>query len=637
MEVFEFGPFRVDVVRRSLERAGEPVAVTGKGFETLVVLLEHRGETVEKDDLMRLVWPDTIVEENNITVAVSAVRKALGESSTSPKWIITIPGRGYRFAGEVKAGRAATSIAVISGSPTAASVPIALVDSPAQSPSVSPEAGNKDQARDERVRRLYTVVLPAVLVVALATWGLFAWRGSRSSAPKPLRSVAILPFNVLNRDPKNEYLGLGLTDTIITRLESMQLPVRPLASVSRFANHDPFQSGRELGVEAIVDGSVQTTDAQIRVSVRLLRVSDDKPLWAESFEVASNNAFAIEDSIAERVATNLTGPLTGQQQTALNKRSTVSPTAYANYLKGRYYAATYYDKEGYDKAQEYLKKAIEEDPTYAMAYSGLADSYYDASNLLFAPNEVMPKAKAAAQKAVELDPSLAMAHVSLGIVASKYDWDWQVAEHEFQTALAQDPSLATAHLWYGLFRAQSGDFDHAIAELRRAQELDPLSGEINAYLEAVLYWARRYDESVEQLRQAIRFNPSFFPNYVILCWAQDAKGDTIAALDACKQGVEHQGIPWTMLVLARAEAVAGDRSGATATVVHFSTQSDAFVSGYDRAAVYVALGKNDEAFAALEEGFQSHAEWMAYLKVDPQMDPLRHDARYGAIVKRLGL
>ena len=456
---------------------------------------------------MRQVWPDTAVEENNITVAISALRKALGETPASPKWIVTIPGRGYSFVGEVR------------------SDPPTVAETAPQTPLIPQPTPPKRRSRSTYL------FMAGALLIALAAYVLIVW-----VTPKPLRSVAILPFGVLNPDGKNDYLGLGLTDAVITRLGSTHLVVRPLATVSRFAGRDPIQTGRDLGVEAVVEGSIQTADNRIRVSVRLLRVRDGKSLWAQTFDVASDNAFALEDSISERVASNLSGRLTGQQQSALNKRPTANASAYANYLRGRYYAAKY-TEDGFRKALDYLQSAINDDPAYALAYSGLADTFYDASNLIFPPSEAMPRAKAAAQRAVELDPSLAAAHVSLGLIASKYDWNWDVAEREFQAALRIDSNLATAHLWFGVYRAQMGDFNRAISELHRAQELDPLSGEINAYLGAVLYWSRRYDDSINQLRQAITFDPTFVPDYVILCWALDAKGDTKAALDACKQAL----------------------------------------------------------------------------------------------------
>src|SRR5258708_32976720 len=257
----------------------------------------------------------------------------------------------------------------------------------------------------------------------------------------------------------------------------MQFIVRPLATVSRFANHDPVQSGGDRGGEGVGEGIGQAADNGIRVAVRLLRVREAKPRWAQTFDVATDNAFALEDSIAERVASSLSGRLTAQQQMALNKRPTANASAYANYLRGRYYAANYYSGEGYRKALDYLQKAIDDDPAYALAYSGLADTYYDTSNLVFPPSDAMPRAKVAAQRAVELDPSLAAAHVSLGLIASKYDWNWTASEQEVQAALRIDPSLATAHLWFGVYCAQLAHFNRPTSELPRPHHLTPPSAE----------------------------------------------------------------------------------------------------------------------------------------------------------------
>ena len=595
----EFGPFRVDVLRRSLEREGQPVALTGKALEVLVVLLERKGEVVDKDALMHHVWPDTAVEENNITVAISALRKALGETPSAPKWIVTIPGRGYTFVGQVR--------------------------------SEPPTVAEPQDPPAKRGSRTVYLLTSGALLIALAAYLVPALLIS-----KPLRSVAILPFGVLNQDGKNEYLGLGLTDAVITRLGRTHLIVPPLASVGRFTGRDPIQAGRDLGVDAVVEGSIQTAGDRIRASVHLRRIPDGQPLWTHTFDVASDNAFALEDAISESVASNLARRLTDQEKRALNKRQTENPSAYANYLRGVYYS-TKYTEDGFRKALDYLRRAIDSDPAYALAYSGMADTFYKASNLIYPPSEAMPRAKEAAQRAVELDPSLAAAHVSLGLITSKYDWNWAVAEREFQAALTIDPNLAAAHLWFGSYRAQLGDFKRAISELRRAQLLDPLSGEVNAYLGLVLYWARRYDDSINQLRQAIAFDPTFFPNYVCLCWALAAKGDSKAALGACIQAVEHEASPWTSLALARAQALAGERVIAAATMASVAKPGNRYVSGYDRAAVLAALGRTDEAFGALEEAYQTRAEWIAYLKVDPQMDTLRQDPRYASLLKRLGL
>jgi len=609
MEIFEFGPFRVDVLRRYLEREGQPLNLSGKAFEILVVLLRERGEVVDKDSLMRQVWPDTIVEENNITVAISSLRKALGETPTRPKWIITIPGRGYNFVGEVHCRTPkAEPVEVIS-----------IVEAPT------------------RWSRTAKLIAAGVLPVLLAAGGLIAVYFSNRVSSKPVRSVAVLPFDIINKDSGNDYLGLGLTDALITRLGNAQLVVRPLTTVGRFADKDPIQSGRDLDVDAVVEGTIQTATDRIRVSVRLLRVRDGKLLLAQTFDVAKDNAFALEDSISERVASTLSLPLGSQQQNIQHERHPANPVAYADYLRGTYYAANFYNLDGYNKALHSMQSAIEEDPGYALAYSGLADIYYDSSNLTLPPNEAIPRAKIAAQKAVELDPSLGAAHVSLGVIATMYDWDWPAAERELGTAIAQDPNLATAHLWFGIHQMQLGDFDRGISEVRKAHELDPVSNIINSYYGIALFWARRYDDSINELHQAIAVDPSFMPSYVGLCWTLEVKGETKAALEACKQAVKLDPSPWPTLALARAQALVGDRATAAATVDGLHTQGDKFVSGYDRAAVYATLGRTDDAFAALEEAYQSHAEWMSYLKIDPLMDSLRNDPRYVYLLRRLNL
>jgi DNA-binding winged helix-turn-helix (wHTH) protein/TolB-like protein len=295
--ILEFGPFRLDLLRRSLERDGQPIALSGKALEILAILLERRGEVVDKNDLMRQVWPDTAVEENNITVAISALRKALGETPSATKWIVTIPGRGYSFAGLV--------------------------------------------------------------------------------ASQPLRAVAILPFSVLDQDGRNEYLGLGLADAVVTRLGNTPLIVRPLASVSRFVDQDPLQTGRDLEVDAVVVGNVRTADDLIRVSVQLFRVRDSQLLWAQNFDVTADHTFTLEDSISERIVAHLAERLTGEQKSALNRPRTENPSAYTNYLRGRYYAKKY-SEAGFHRALDYLQAAIDSDPGYALAHSGLADLFYDA-------------------------------------------------------------------------------------------------------------------------------------------------------------------------------------------------------------------------------------------------------------------
>jgi DNA-binding winged helix-turn-helix (wHTH) protein/TolB-like protein/Tfp pilus assembly protein PilF len=592
-QLFQFGPFCVDAQRRTLERDGSPVALSGKALDILLVLLRSPGAVVDKDTIMREVWPDTAVEENNLTVNISGLRKALGDAAANPKLIITVPGRGYRFAGDLFEPAPAA--------PTARKLP-------------------------SLVWVAATMTLAGVLAAA--------W----IAQPKSPRTLAVLPFRVLNADADHEYLGVGLADAIITRLGNLrQITVRPLTSVLRLAGRDPFEAGRAVGADTVLDGNIQVAADHVRVSLQWLRVKDRASLWAESFDEDRGNLFALEDAIAARLESSFAGQLAGALPAPAPGRQTRNPQAYGDYLRARYYA-TRYTEEGFRKALEYLQSAIDADPGYGLAYSGMADTYYAASNMLLAPSDAMPRAREAAQRAAKLDPSLAEAHVSLGLIASKYDWNWSEAEREFRTALTLDPNSAGAHLWYGLYRAQLGDLGRAVPEVRRAQELDPLSNDANGYLATTLYWARRYDEALQQDRKVIQFDAEFVPGYVGTSWILASQGRAAEAVGMCRKAHALDASPWTTLALARAQALAGDREPAERAARELSAGGkQGFVSGYDLAVVWAALGKTDAAFDALEQAYRSKAEWLVYLKVDPQVDALRADPRFTALLKRLAL
>ncbi|HYL73736.1 MAG TPA: winged helix-turn-helix domain-containing protein [Bryobacteraceae bacterium] len=594
-QVYEFGPFRVDLRRRVLERDGAPVVLTGKAFEILAALLERRGEIVDKESLMKAVWRDTAVEENNLTVNISWLRKALGETPNDPQYILTIPGRGYRFIGEA---------------------PVA----PQRRP-VGPYFA--------------AAGLLFLLVLSGSLWMKFRPLG-RSSAPG--NRIAVLPFRVLSSDPANAYLGAGLTDALITRLANLRgVTVRPMSSVLRLTDKDPFAAGREVGADIVLDGKVQQMANNIRVSVQMLRVKDGASMWADTFDENLTTLFALEDSISARVATSLSQNLSGVEQGSIAKRNTRNADAYQNYLRGRYYASRY-TEEGYRKGLDYLQKAIAADPGYALAYSGLADCYYDASNMLLPPQEAMVKAKAAGRKAAELDPALADAHVSLGIVASKFDWDWPTAESEFQAALRLNPNLSSAHLWYGLYLAERGDLERAVSEVRRAQELDPLSTDSSSYLASVLYWSRNNPAAMDQVQKTLDFDSAYFPAQITKAWILEAEGRPLEAVAVCEKAKSLADTSWTAAALGRALALAGKRDEAKQALEQLKQRSEReFVPGYDVATIYAALGQRDEAFAELQKAYNQRAEWLGYLKVDPQLDTLRSDPRFRDLLRRLAL
>lgn len=358
--VYEFGDFRLDVGKHLLLRKGEPVPLPPKVFDLLLILVESQGQELKKDELIHRLWPDSFVEESNLTQSVFLLRKALGQSRGENRLVVTIPGRGYRFVEVVK---------------------------PVGAEGFATSFG---QARE---------LMPAADSVAV-------------------RAIAVLPFKPLGAEAGDQYLGLGMADALINRLSHIQqIAVRPTDAVLKYTDpaQDPLAAGRELGVDALLNGRFQRAGEIIRVTVQLVRVGDGSLLWAEKFEEHVGNIFAVQDSISEQVGRALALKLSSEERKRLTRRETDSAEAYQAYLKGRYYS-TKWTYSGWTKEIEYFSHAIEADPNYALAYTGLADAYYIVSNLYLPPHEAMPKVKAAAMKALALDDALAEAHSSLALV-----------------------------------------------------------------------------------------------------------------------------------------------------------------------------------------------------------------------------
>jgi TolB-like protein/DNA-binding winged helix-turn-helix (wHTH) protein len=464
-QLYEFGPFQADSVRRLLCREGQPVPLTSKAFDTLLVLIRNRDRVMGKEELLKAIWPDSFVEEANLAQNVSTLRKALGDQPGEHLYIATVPGRGYRFVGAVRPP-AEPAAEIVVGSRTTAEVVIEeeLDDNP------------------PRRVRLGTVAGLGLLAVVLA--GGFLWSRRDPPAPDPgtLRSLAVLPFQQLTPASGEEYLGLGLTDAAITRLSNIrQLVVRPTSSVLKYAGPaaDLRIPGRELGVEAILDGKLQKSGDRLRLTVQLIRVKDGRPLWAETFDENFTGIFAVEDSVSQRVAQTLAIRLAQPEKQQLARHYTENLEAYRNYLQGRY-AYCRFTPQGLNQAIEYFNRAIAIDPGDALAYAGLADAYTTASDWVLAPREALPKAEAAARKALAFDDNLADAHSSLAH-ALMHEWKLTASGSEFQVALALNPHNTSTYFAYGEYLSALGRYDEAVAQLNKALEIDPLSPEIVAF------------------------------------------------------------------------------------------------------------------------------------------------------------
>jgi len=564
--IYEFGPFQIDMERYLLLRDDEPIPLSPKVFETLLFLVENRGRVGKKDEIINSVWPDTFVEESNLAQNVFLLRKALGEEKNEHRYIVTIPGVGYRFV-----------------------APVREFDGP---------------------------------------------NASEEPAPTGVSSIGVLPFKDLLGDDKDKFLGPGLADALIMRLSSIrELKVRPTAAVLRYSNlkEDPLLIGRELNVDALLDGVYQRETGKIRVSVQLVSVRDGVTLWAAKFDEQLTDIFAIQDSIADQVVRSLAIQLSGDEQRQIKKNYTRNPEAFQLFIKGRYFW-NQRTIEGLRKALEYAQQALAVDPAYAPAYVGLADSYnlLGAQHNALPPRETFPKARAAASRALEIDPMLAEAYASLAFINCWFEWDLTASEQNHLKAIELKPNYPTAHHWYGELLTTMGRFEEAYVELQMAQELDPLSLAINVDLAASFYHARDFKRSERQLLNLLELNASFVRAHVILGKVYVEQGEFGRGIEILQKAVELSGEdPVALSALAHANAMIGKTREAHKLVddLHI-TAKQRYVSAYHIAEVYLGLGNKDLAYKWLDQAYENRDVELVWLRVNPVFDSLRSESRF---------
>ena len=634
--LYEFGPFRLDVTERLLQRDGQAVPLAPKVFDTLVVLVRHNGHLVRKDKLLKEVWPDTFVEEVNLAVNVSTLRKVLGEMESGQPYIETVSKQGYRFTEAVRE-------TANQEKDLAARIGAAELDSEARHQRSSPAVPGIEvrPGRQWAIRRMTTPSLILAACFLLAGIGLVLYfrsgHATTSTSPVQLNSIAVLPFKPLGPNREDQHLELGIADDLINRLSRLkQLVVRPTSAVRRYSDvtQDPIAAGKELKVDSVLEGNIQRVGDRIRVSVRLVKVDDGRALWSGTFDESVQDVFTVEDGISSRVAIALAPQLSGEDLKLVTRHEPESPQAHEAYLKGRYFWNRR-TEEDTRKALETFQQAIKLDPVYAMAYSGLADCYLSLYDYQFsAPDEVVPKAKTAAARALELDETLAEPHASLARLKWLYDHD-RTAEKDFLRATELNPNYATARQWYGRYLADVGRFDEAIAELKRAQELDPVSLAIGSNLGVVLYYARRYDQSIAQLQRTIELDANFELSHWLLANVYERKQMYREAVGEYQKALnlqeDHE--------LAAAIGESFDRGGfpmATRTLLNGLKLKQKKDPGYSYTlARYAAiLGDKEQAFESLDTASRYRHPWLVQLKVDPQFDGLRSDARFAELLRR---
>jgi TolB-like protein/Flp pilus assembly protein TadD len=494
-------------------------------------------------------------------------------------------------------------------------------------------------------KRRKIAILIALAAIALAIVGLSAYFRASSTEGGSIKSIAVLPFENQNHDPDMEYRSDGLTESIINSLTQLQ-PLRVIArsSVFRYKGRelDPMAVGHELGVRAVVTGRIMQRGDTLNISVELIDVTENKQLWGEQFEPRVSELLAVQREIAKEISNNLRLKLSGTDQQRLTKNYTDNAEAYQLYLKGRYYWNKR-TEEGLRKGIEYFQNAIDRDPNYALAYSGLADCYnsfgfsFDVGSL--PPGEAIPKAKAAAAKALEIDDTLAEAHTSLAYARQLYDWDWSGSEREFKRAFELNPNYVNAHHWYSHYLIALGRTQESLAESKRSLELAPLDLIINTHLGWNYIFVHQYDQAIEQLRKTLELDPNYGLVHWYLGLAYEQKGMYAEAAPEFLKGMEL--LKENMVVetdMGHFYAVSGKRAEAQKIVEKArEITKQRYVSAYQVALIYTGLEERERAFDWLEKAYQEHADSLVYLKVDPRLESLRSDPRFVDLVRRVGL
>jgi TolB-like protein/DNA-binding winged helix-turn-helix (wHTH) protein/Flp pilus assembly protein TadD len=643
MHIYEFGPFRVDALRRLLLREGNQVRLPAKAFEILLVLLEGKGRLIEKDELMRRVWPDAVVEENNLTVNISALRRSLTESPGEHRYVVTVPGRGYQFVADVRqlgGERSRQSEQEVLTNQEVAEISAAAQTSGAShtDPVSSAEyIGGETNRHKHGVVLLLVPVLATAIIVSYFAYSRYLAGGSKAGTT----SIAVLPFANETGDPNAEYLSDGISESLINSLSQLS-GVKVIARSSSFKYKakevDLQEVAKALGVDAILTGKVTQRGENLSISVELINASDKTQMWGEHYDRKMSDFMAIQREIASEIVEKLKLKVSSEEQRSV-KHYTESNEAYQLYLKGRFY----WDKrtaEALKKAIEYFNQAIEKDPRFALAYAGLADCYVVPANRL-PPREAMPKAKAAAIRALELDETLAEAHVSLGRVLAAYDWDWTNAEKEYKRAIELNPRYAVAHQWYGGYLDVMGRSDEAIAERKRALELEPLSLIINFELGLALYYARDYDHAIEQFQKTLDLDQNFTAAHNFLPAAYEQKGMYGEAIAEFKKTIPlARGGEWTLSKagLGHVYAVTGKKTEARTEIAELKQTSEKeYLPASSIALIYAGLGEKDQAFVWLNKAYEQRAFQMQWIKIEPRWDGLRSDPRFEDLLRRIGL
>jgi len=614
---YEFDAFRLIPSEHLLLRNGTPIPLPPKSFEVLVLLVERNGHLFEKDEMMRTLWPDSFVEEANLTHHIWIIRRALGEGENGQRYIRTVPRRGYRFVADVQ------------------------TQSLVQQRELTAQA--KTHESPSRTRNRLTLFL-AVSLIVVSGLGYFVYNRMSSKAAHSNKVVLlVLPFENTGGNPDEQYFSDGMTEEMITELANLRperLRVIPRTSSLQIKSSGKVdQVARELGVDYILESSILRSNNRVRINTRLISIRDQTHVWAHSYERELRDVLSLQNEVARSISQEIALQLNRSDQADSPVVRQIDPEAHEAYLKGLFYFDKF-SESGMKTSIEYFKRAVEKEPSYAQPYARMARAYGVLGNFnSLRPEEAYPKQKEAALKALEIDGRLGEARTALGWTMLFYDRDWNGAKQEFERAIEISPNFAPAHQGYACYFVAIGDFDRAMSEILQAQQLDPVNLNIKCDIGWNLYFARRTDASIAELKQVLEMDPNYSIAHSFLAGSYQENGMFDQAVAEAEKAVAlFDGNDYRIAILGYAYARAGKKQEARNILERLKKASrDHYTSPYTTGLIYASLGETDEALDWLEKAYEDRFWMMAYLKVDPRWDSLRSHPRFTEILRRTGL
>jgi TolB-like protein/DNA-binding winged helix-turn-helix (wHTH) protein len=613
--LLRFGVFELDLASGELRKGGALVKLQSQHFELLALLASRPGQVVSREEIREALWDnDTFVDfDRSINLGVNQIRSALGDDPQSPRYIETLPRKGYRFVAQVTGTGGQRATAVVCPGPL----------------TFSESAPSR--------RRWLLNTSAAVALAGIAAAASFVWR---HRSPKPVESLAVLPLENLSHDPEQDYFADGMTDELITdlaRISALRVISRTSVMQYKGTKKPVPQIARELNVDAVLEGTVTRDQGRVRITAQLIRAAPEEHLWAETYEAGLSSVLTVQDTVAKAVARAIQIKVTPRERSLLATPREIDPVAYEAYLKGRYL----WERSGEEdlrKSREYFEQAIQKDPGYALAWAGLADTLRRSASFgVLSHQDAYPRARVAAEKALALDNTLAEPLVALGAAKMQYEWDWAGAERLYKQAIALSPNYGTAHHEYATYLAELGRIQEAVAEARRAREVEPVSRRFGSNVAWKLYLARQYGETELEFRKLSAWHPDSTGSYV-LASVYLQTGRQREAIAELRKSVEesHRGV-FELMFLGHALGVSGARDEAKKVLDEMRALSQGrYVPPMYIAVIYEGLGERDQALQWFERACEERAI-NGWILPDPRLDQIRTEPRFKEILRRMGL